>query len=190
MTRFWLALIASASATLVAAAVVGWAVSWTLVAPPPEMLMTATFELDLADGWICFEDGTEWVCRPDPAPKDTIAVIAIKYRTNFDTMETYAAHLKKPQRFTTPDGTQLTSRVEYVREIRIGGYQWVDATHFESEIPNYYTRYLATVTSHVGVLVTFSTRAESSDRYNAQLEAMIESLRIYERPIGTATANR
>ncbi len=190
MTRFWLAMFASASATLLGTALVAWVVGRALVPPPPERFMTPVFEMDLAEGWICFEDGREWICRPDPAPKDTIAIIAMKNRDDSDSMDIYEEHLRKQRVFTAPDGTEVTSQVKHVRSSRIGAYDWIDALHFESELPNYHTRYLATVTSHIGVLVTFSTHKDSTEQYNSELVDMINSLDIYQRPISAVVGNR
>jgi hypothetical protein len=90
MMRFWLALAASFAATAMLLAGVAYALSALLVAPPPEQLRTAAFEMDLAAGWSCQLEEVEYVCFPQgEPPHDAIAVIAAKYRNANDNLDAY-----------------------------------------------------------------------------------------------------
>ena len=53
---------------------------------------------------------------------------------------------------------------------------------FRSEIANYYTRYLATTTAQLGVLITFSAHKSKLDERTKEFKACVESLRIYQSP--------
>jgi tartrate dehydratase beta subunit/fumarate hydratase class I family protein len=54
----------------------------------------------------------------------------------------------------------------------------VEATHFESEIPGYYTIYMATVSNGLAVLVTFSVRKNEYLAFKDLVLPCIESLQI------------
>lgn len=178
MTRFWLALLGAFSATLAVLAGAGWAVSTALITPPPKRLMTAAFEMSLADGWNCAQEGTEHVCNPPgPPPHDSIAIIAMKYRNAADTLDAYEAHLRAPQQ---PSGSEQPSTVEKIGRRMLGGYEWVESLHSGSEIESFYTYYLATVTSHVGILVTLSASKERFDALRSDIEEMADSLVVYQ----------
>ena len=52
--------------------------------------------------------------------------------------------------------------------------------HLGSEIPNYYTRYLAAVKGRVAVLVTFSAHKKYYTKYSGQFFEAIKTLRVTE----------
>ncbi len=184
MSRFWPALIAAFVLTLVALGATGWAISTALIVPPPERLMTAFFEMSLARGWSCVQEGTEQVCDPPgPPPYDAIAIVAMKYRNAKDTLDAYEEHLRLPQ---TPAGGGQPSTVEKIGRRMLGGYEWVEALHSGSEIGSFYTYYLATVTSHVGILVTLSANKNHFEEHRSEIEAMAASLIVYQ--LGPSTA--
>jgi hypothetical protein len=105
----------------------------------------------------------------------------MKFRNEHDNLTDYAAHLRQPQPTKSADGKPALSKVEYVKTRMIQGHPWVDGLHFGSERPNYWTHYLATSTSHLGVLVTFSVHRAHYEEYNHQFDEMIDSLNIYQR---------
>ena len=77
--RFLIALLTAFSATVVVLGGAGYAVSRVAVSPMPDVFRTAAFELELAPGWWCELDGSEYVCSPPGKPPHAaIAVIAMK----------------------------------------------------------------------------------------------------------------
>jgi hypothetical protein len=69
-----------------------------------------------------------------------------------------------------------------VKDLDISGKPWVDSLHLASEIPDFYTRYLATVESDLGILVTFSVRKDKYDEYAPDIENMVKSMRAFRKP--------
>ena len=63
-SRFLTALLSSFALTLAVLGAAGYAVTVLTVPAPRELLRTAAFEFDLAPGWNCDREGTEWVCHP------------------------------------------------------------------------------------------------------------------------------
>jgi hypothetical protein len=141
-------------------------------------------EFQLPDKWECQLDGTEWVCQSTDEQKkrDAIIVLAAKIKkAGMDELSVYKAHLEKPQTYQSLSGETITSEPRYVKEIDISGKQWIDSLHLQSEIPDFYTRYLATVEADLGILVTFSVRKDKYDEYAPDIENMVKSLRAFRK---------
>lgn len=142
-------------------------------------------EFELPGKWNCQLDGTEWVCQSEDEQKkrDAIIVLAAKIKkVGMDELPVYKAHLEKPQQYQSLSGETITSEARYVKEIDIKGKPWIDSLHLQSEIPDFYTRYLATVEADLGILVTFSVRKDKYDEYAPDIENMAKSLRAFRKP--------
>ena len=169
-------------ATVVILAGVGYSITEMTVRKPRDPFRAGSFEFDLAPGWWCELEDTEYVCNPPGKPPySAIAIIAIKERNRDDNLQAYEDHLKQPQRLDTNARTSTVSVVSYVKRIRLGHAEWVEALHVGSEVPNYDTYYLATITSHLGVLVTMSVHKDYERIYSRQLTDMMSTLNLYQR---------
>jgi hypothetical protein len=144
-------------------------------------------EFQLPEKWECQLDGTEWVCQSTDEQKkrDAIIVLAAKIKKpGMDELSVYKAHLEKPATYESLNGEKITSEPRYVKDLDISGKPWVDSLHLASEIPDFYTRYLATVEADLGILVTFSVRKDKYDEYAPDIEAMAKSMRAFRKPGG------
>ncbi len=172
-----------------------------LTSPTAEAKLFANqfVEFDLPPNWACLLEGAEWVCQNQQdatKKKEAIIILAAKIQGDQDTLDQYGAYLKNPKVYTTPKGKSVTSEVRYARNQTIMDHPWVDALHLESEIPGFYTRYLATVKEGIGVLVTYSVNKNKYPEYSTMFDSMIKSLKVFRREgglnasgIGGATSN-
>lgn len=180
--RFVLWLVGSAALTIGALAAAGWIVAGTMTEAPREKFMTGAFEFDLAPGWSCELDGTEYVCHEGSAKRKAVAVMAMKRRNAQDSLEAYQKHLEQPQKTAAPaGGTAGLSEIRYVRRRTLGGKEWVESLHLGSEITGYLTYYLGTTTSSIGILVTLSVHKDHADAYVRELNEMMATLIVHER---------
>lgn len=178
--RFLTALLTAFVLTLAVLGGLGYAVTQTAVPPPRDVFRAAFFEFDLAPGWWCLLEGSEYVCHPPGKPPyDAIAVMAMKERNDQDNLDAYEAHLRQSQRRNATD-TQL-SEIRFVKRRKIGTQEWVEALHSGSELANYNTYYLGTTTSFVGILVTMSVHEQHAEKYIRQMNDMMATLVIYQR---------
>lgn len=141
-------------------------------------------EFELPEKWDCQLDGTEWVCQSNDEEKkrDAIIVLAAKIKkAGMDELPVYKAHLEKPQVYKSLSGEEITSEARYVKDLDIKGKPWIDSLHLQSEIPDFYTRYLATVEADLGILVTFSVRKDKYEEYAPDIERMVASLRAFRK---------
>jgi hypothetical protein len=146
-------------------------------------------EFELPSGWICALEGSEWVCQSenDDRKKEAIIILAAKTRGEQDSLEEYEIYLKKPKTFTLPGGKMQVSEPKSALKKEVNGHQWIDSLHLASEVPGFYTRYLATVKEDLGVAVTLSVAKDHYQEYQAVYDAVVASLRVFrqKKDVGT-----
>lgn len=140
-------------------------------------------EFELPNGWDCALEGSEWVCQSDnkDRKKEAIIILAAKYRGEQDSLDQYQAYLKAAKSFTLPGGKTQISEAKSVTVREINGQRWVDALHLASEVPGFYTRYLATVKDSLGIAVTFSVAKDHYDSYQEIFEKIIATLKVFDQ---------
>lgn len=145
------------------------------------------FELPLQ--WNCALEGAEWVCQntTEQKKRDAIIVLAAKLKGDQDTLDQYQEFLNKPRNFTAPNNKPTVSKPKYAKVIQVNGQPWVDSIHLESELPNFYTRYLATVIKDIAVLVTYSIYQTKYQDYLNEFDNMIKSMKVFRRAGGVNT---
>lgn len=140
----------------------------------------AYVSFELPDKWACVLEQTEWVCRPSAieAAPQAIIILTAKEVGPSDSLAAYEQHLKTPRVVPSRTGQPLQSQILKVETRQISGHPWVDGMHKASEVPNYFTRYLATTKDKIAVLVTFSAHQAHYTRYSGDFFKAIESLRV------------
>jgi len=167
---------------------------------------------DLPKNWDCYLENTAWICRfslPKSCAskqamkkkeclnlkkktKEAIIILTAKEKGPTDSFEAYKAHLQTPRTIRTRKKTKAQSKVLHVKSVKIGkGKQrWVDGFHLGSEIPYYYTRYLATIKGNIAVLVTFSAHKLHYSKYSKAFFAAIKSLEVVASQADTAKVGK
>lgn len=167
-------------------------VKFLLVSGIALTLSTATFakrfssrycEFELPTGWECALEGSEYVCQSENAErkKESIIILAAKMRGEQDSLDEYMAYLKKSKEYSLPGGKKQISEPKSVKLSRINEQQWVDALHLASEVPGFYTRYLATVKEDLGVAVTFSVSKDLYAEYQPIMDRLVSTLRVFRQ---------
>lgn len=144
-------------------------------------------EFELPSGWECALEGSEYVCQSENADrkKESIIILAAKIRGEQDNLDEYMAYLKKTKEYNLPGGKKQVSEPKNTKMSRINDQQWVDALHLASEVPGFYTRYLATVKEDLGVAVTFSVTKDLYNEYLPIIEKLISTLRVFRQKANT-----
>jgi hypothetical protein len=138
------------------------------------------FELPGAN-WKCGLEGAEWVCQSTDEGKkrDAIIVLAAKLKGDQDTLIKYREYLEKPRKFPGAGGKEVVSQPKYTAEKAVNGTTWVDSMHTDSEIPNFFTRYLATTKEDIAVLVTYSVNKAKFAEYQKAFDDMVSSMKVF-----------
>ncbi len=135
---------------------------------------------ELPPNWNCSLDGTEWTCfsKFEKNTKEAIIILTAKEAGVSDSLEAYENHLKQPKILTDSKGQQQKSKVMSVKRRQIANHTWVDGLHSGSEIPSYYTRYLATVKDRLAIAVTFSAHKSHYTKYSSDFLKSVLSLKL------------
>lgn len=143
-------------------------------------------EFELPPGWECALEGTEWVCQSSnkDRQKEAIIILAAKIRGPQDSLDEYQAYLKATKTYKLPGGKTQVSEPKVVEPKTINGHQWIDALHLASEVPGFYTRYLATVKEDLGVAVTLTVVKDLYSQYQSIFDKIVGTLRVFrQRPV-------
>lgn len=139
---------------------------------------TPYLDVAVPDNYECVSETGRYVCQPSGLmKKDTILTMVFKRSGPQDTVEQYSEFIKRPMSRVSTSGPPALSTVSFVRTIKIDGFDWVEAKHLESEVPNYVTYYWATVRSPVAMVITYSVEKSREAGRMAELIAIRDSLR-------------
>lgn len=141
----------------------------------------AYISFEIQDNWKCKTEQSEWVCRSeDPQEsKEAVIILTAKEAGPGDTFPVYTEHLSKPIPLSLKTGGMVNSTITIPpKEYAVGDQKWLDALHSNSEVQNYYTRYLATIKDKIAILVTFSAHSKYYAKHSTHFMKTIQSLRV------------
>lgn len=143
----------------------------------------AYISFELPPSWNCNLEQTEWVCRSENSKesKEAIIILTAKEVGPTDSFSLYESHLNTPITLNLKTGGTADSKIVYkAKTVQINDQPWIDGLHMSSEVPNYFTRYLATIKGRIAVLVTFSAHKQFYTKYSNDFFKAVMSLRVIE----------
>jgi hypothetical protein len=140
----------------------------------------AYLSFELPPTWNCVLEQTEWVCHSEMAKeaKQAVIILTAKEKGSTDSFEQYTAHLNTPRVIPGLQNEKVQSKIFHVKQVKIKDQAWVDGWHQNSEVINYYTRYLATIKDKIAILVTFSAHKKFYTQYSQDFFNAISSLTV------------
>ncbi len=141
----------------------------------------AYISFEILDTWKCTLEQTEWVCRAeDPQEaKEAVIILTAKEKGPTDSFAQYESHMNSSINTITKAGVSLTSTIVYKsQQNRYNDQPWLDSLHRDSEVKNYFTRYLATIKDQIAILVTFSVHNKFYAKHSGHFNNTIKSLRV------------
>lgn len=153
-----------------------------LSAVQANVFTSETLQFSLPKYWECQLEGTEWVCQSTnkDRKREAIVILATKYRGADDSLDKYQSYLKKKKILSLPGGKTQVSEAKYSKASKINNHRWIDSLHYASEVPGFYTRYLASVKEDLGVAVTFSVSKEHYHSYQKRISNLVKSLKVFK----------
>jgi len=151
-----------------------------LVAAWPALaLKTAYVSFDHPDGWRCELSQGVWICQStlEGERRESVVLSIATMATEWDTIDNYLDYLKKTRTVTDDQGKPVESKVTYARKRDINGVTWVDSLQVNSELPGFWSRYVATVHNKLAILITYVVSQEQYQRLAPQFERMVASLK-------------
>lgn len=144
-----------------------------------KIFKNAYISFEINEKWNCNLEQTEWVCRSQDAreSKEAIIILTAKEVGPTDKFELYESHLKTvhPRPGIPAAGAKVSQPPQYKK---INNQQWVDGIHLGSEMPNYFTRYVATIKDQIAILVTFTAHKDFYAKYSTDFIRSINSLTV------------
>ena len=146
-----------------------------------KVFRNAYIAFEMPETWKCVLEQTEWVCRSEQSKeaKEAIIILTAKEVGPTDSFPLYADHLDKPIPLTLKTGGTVDSKIVYKsKNVQINDQAWIDGLHLGSEVPNYFTRYLATIKDKIAILITFSAHKQYYTKYSQDFFKAVMSLRV------------
>ena len=160
-----------------------WILWLALLCLPALGLKTAYMSFDHPEGWRCELVQGVWICQStlDTDRREAVVLSIATLATEWDTIDNYLNYLKQPRPTRDADDKEIMSTVSYARIRNINGTNWVDSLQHNSELPGFWTRYLATVQStpkaQLAILATYIVSDERYESMAPQFERMVTTLR-------------
>lgn len=150
---------------------------------PAKTFSNDYIEFELPLGWECRPDQSEWICQSqnEKRQKEAIIILAAKNRSKEDSIAQYKAYLRKRKSYLLPNKRTQISEPKFVKVRLINGHQWVDALHLASEVPGFYTRYMATAKRDIGSAVTFTVHQRLYNQYREIFESVMRSMKLFSQ---------
>ncbi|MGZ3774006.1 MAG: hypothetical protein ACXVCY_16195 [Pseudobdellovibrionaceae bacterium] len=146
-----------------------------------KVFRNAYISFEMPETWKCNLEQTEWVCRSEQnkESKEAIIILTAKEVGPTDTFPLYESHMNTPIALNIRGGGTTESKIVYkAKNVQINDQPWLDSLHLGSEVPNYFTRYLATIKDKIAVLVTFSAHKQFYTKYSQDFFKAVMSLRV------------
>jgi hypothetical protein len=146
-----------------------------------KVFRNAYIAFEMPEAWKCNLEVTEWVCRAEQGKetKEAIIILTAKEVGPTDSFPLYEQHLNKSILIQLKTGSQAESKIVYkAKNVNINDQAWIDGLHLGSEVPNYFTRYLATIKDKIAILVTLSAHKNYYTRYSQEFFKTVMSLRV------------
>lgn len=127
---------------------------------------TSYLTLTVPDDWTCETIEPSWVCRSTLASQQNsgLLVITAKAANPEESIKKLQTELSRLRSVKGPKGL-INSKLEWVREIQLGGVPWLEAQQLNSEIFGYFSYYLATVANGKTVLVNFNYETDKAPTF-------------------------
>ena len=141
-----------------------------------------TFEMP--NDWDCVLAGSEWVCSPTSksGQREATMILGAKAAGPEDRLDNFLKYLSNPKTMQLVNGTTAPSKVVKVQQISLNGQNWIEGIHLNSEIEDYYTRYLATAKERLSILMTMSAHKSVWNNYEPVFGKVKNSLKITATP--------
>lgn len=146
-----------------------------------KVFRNAYIAFEMPENWKCNLEVTEWVCRAETGKesREAIIILTAKEVGPTDSFPLYEQHLNNPIKIQLKTGGTAESKIVYkAKSVNVNDQTWVDGLHLGSEVPNYFTRYLATTKEKIAILLTLSAHKNHYTKYSQEFFKTVMSLRV------------
>lgn len=135
---------------------------------------------ELPSNWTCEVKGSTWNCsnQYEKKIKSAVIVLAAKEVGPQDSLDIYIKEISGKPGITIQGNKHFKAKKLQVKKTNINNQTWVDGLSYNSEAPDFYTRYLATIKKKISVLVTFTSHKDYYTVYVNDFMKAISSLKV------------
>lgn len=154
-------------------------------------IRTQDFYIKFPTDWKCDQETNLFVCTENSSSRQKSGVIVFQFGNAgpLDTLDQFRTRLKAPRSIKGKGGLPLLSRVVSMQDKNINGQTWFEALHFEGELPDYYTYYVATRRGDLQFLMTLTAHTSRWSEYKPLFERTIGSLQLTNSAQPRASGN-
>ena len=155
-----------------------------------KLFKSSYVSFELPETWDCKAFEQNWVCHDKYQEKKVEALITLTAKIadgDFDKTTNYLAYLKEEKIWVTQTGEEVTSKKmgSDAKYIYPNKFPWVEATHLNSEVKSYISRYVGTVccensSSQLGILLVLSAHQNLWSKYASIFLKAINSLKLLD----------
>lgn len=135
---------------------------------------------EMPENFTCQKTKGTYTCQSSTGPKmkDEIIVVLLKRAGPQDTLEQYRSQMSQPRTIQNKDKINEFSRVLSVQQVNTNGIPWIEAKHFNGELPDYYTSYWATKIGGVAMLISYSAHQSKQAQWQQNAQKILRSLNV------------
>jgi hypothetical protein len=166
-------------------------VALAALAAEAKQFKTEFISMTLPENWDCVQEEIDWVCQPDNLAQrsEAIVIVVVKAANETDDkFEIYQKILEAPRDMRDLLGNPYKAEVKYVRFKDIKEHKWIDSLQGGSEIPGFFTRYVASTKGKIAGLVTYSIAESVYPKWAPILDKMLDSIELRYDPKAFADA--
>ena len=117
---------------------------------------------ELPSSWKCELAGSTWNCsnQYEKKVKSAVIILAAKEVGPQDSLDIYIKEISNKPGVTIQGNKHFKAKKLQVKKTTINNQIWVDGLSYNSEAPDFYTRYLATIKNKISILVTFTSHKD------------------------------
>lgn len=141
---------------------------------------TQNFYVRFPQNWSCDQDTNLFVCTEDSKQRRKPGVIVFQFGPAgpLDSLAQFRNRLQAPRSIKGENGLPTLSRVISMQSKQINGQEWFESLHFEGELPDFYTYYIATRRGDMQYLMTLTAHKSEWQRYKPLFEQTIASIQV------------
>jgi len=146
---------------------------------------TQFIKFEIPPNWTCALEEIDWVCQPDNLVErsEVILTVVTKAVNDVDdTFDKYEVAMKNPRDMRDLLGNAYKSQVNYVRRRSIRNHIWIDGLQLGSEIPGYYSRYIASIEQKVAGMISYSIAESVYPKWAPVMDNVVETAQIFFDP--------
>ncbi len=135
---------------------------------------------ELPSNWSCQLTNYTWNCSNqfEKKVKSAVIVLAAKEVGPQDTLKNYEKEISSKPGITISGTKHFKAKKLQIKKNNINQQVWIDGLSYNSEAPDFYTRYLATTKNKIAILVTFTSHKSYYTSYVTDFLKAIKSLKI------------